>query len=114
MNKRLRKKKHLGEYAEWGRELEISRNAGDGFDDFMDIFIEEAIGANGCYCGGGGSAEKLSFVIELGRTCDDPNGRTKNIEAWLDARNDVRGYRIGPVFDLWHGDSSDIDEETPL
>jgi uncharacterized protein YggL (DUF469 family) len=58
--KRLRKKKHCGEFTEWGRQLVIIRNRNDGLDEFLDAFIEEAIEANGCHCGGGGTADKLS------------------------------------------------------
>ncbi len=43
MKKRLRKKKHYGEFTEWGRQLVIMRNRKDRFDEFLDAFIEEAI-----------------------------------------------------------------------
>ena len=36
MKKRLRKKKHFGEFAEWGRQLVNMRNRKDGFDEFLD------------------------------------------------------------------------------
>jgi uncharacterized protein YggL (DUF469 family) len=67
MKKRLRKKKHYGEFTEWGRQLIVTRNRKEGFDEFLDAFIEEAIEANGCYCGGGGSDDRLDVVVELGR-----------------------------------------------
>jgi uncharacterized protein YggL (DUF469 family) len=47
MKKRHRKKKHRGEFTELGRQLIITRNRKDGFDEFLDAFIEEAIEANG-------------------------------------------------------------------
>ena len=75
MRKRLRKKKHRGEFAERGRQLIIIRDRKDGFDEFLDAFIEEAVEANGCYCGGGGKEDKLDVVIELGRRFDDPEAR---------------------------------------
>ena len=81
MKKRLRKKKHLGEFTEWGRQLVIMRNRKDGFDGFLDAFIEEAIESNGCYCGGGGKEDKLDVVVELGRRSDDPAARLKRIIA---------------------------------
>jgi uncharacterized protein YggL (DUF469 family) len=49
MKKRLRKKKHCGEFTEWGRQLVIMRNRKDGFDEFLDTFIEEAIESK-IYC----------------------------------------------------------------
>ena len=111
MKKRLRKKKHCGEFAEWARQLVIMRNQKDGFDEFFDAFIEEAIELNGCYCGGGGNENKLDVVVELGRRSDDPAARLKRITAWLDDRPDVQSWRVGEEFDVWHGDFQDIDDE---
>ena len=111
MKKRLRKKKHYREFTEWGRQLIITRNRKDGFDEFLDAFIEEAIEANGCYCGGGGKEDKLDVVVGLGRRSDDPTTRMKRIMAWLDARPDVQGWRAGEEFDIWHGDFQDIEDK---
>ncbi len=111
MKKRLRKKTHHGEFTEWGRQLVITRNRKDGFDEFVDTFIEEAIEANGCYCGGGGEEDKLNVIVELGCRSDDPDARVKAITAWLDARSDVQSWKIGEEFDLWYEDFEDIDEK---
>jgi uncharacterized protein YggL (DUF469 family) len=111
MKKRHRKKKHRGEFTEWGRQLIITRNRKDGFDEFLDAFIEEAIEANGCYCGGGGKEDKLDVVVELGRRSDDSAARLKRITAWLDARPDVQIWKVGEEFDIWHGDYQDIEDK---
>lgn len=111
MKKRLRKKKRIGEFTEWGRQLVVVRNRKDGFDDFLDAFIEEAIEANGCYCGGGGQEDKLDVVVELGRRTNDPDARLGRITAWLDSRPDVEDWRVSEEFDLWHGDFRDINDE---
>jgi uncharacterized protein YggL (DUF469 family) len=111
MKKRLRKKKYIGEFTEWGRQLVITRNCKDGFDEFLDAFIEEAIESNGCYCGGGGKEDKLNVVVELGRRSDDPDAKMTKITAWLDARSDVQSWRLGEEFDLWHGNFQDIEDE---
>lgn len=110
MKKRLRKKKHFGEFAEWGRQLIVKRNRKDGFDEFLDAFLEEAIEANGCYCGGGGKEEDLDVVVEIGRLTEDPDSRLKKIKAWLDARPDVQSWKVGEEFNVWHGDFKDIGE----
>jgi uncharacterized protein YggL (DUF469 family) len=110
MKKRLRKKKHRGEFAEWGRQIVITRNRKDEFDGFLDAFIEEAVEANGCYCSGGGKEDKLEVVIEPGRSSDDPNARLKRITAWLNTRPDVSSWKTGEEFDIWHGNFKDIEE----
>ena len=110
MKKRLRKKKHHGEFTEWGRQIVIMRKRKEGIDDFLDTFVKEAIEANGCYCGGGGTDEKLGFVIELGPVSADPDAKLQRIVAWLRGRNDVQEFKIGELFDIWHGDFEDIEE----
>ena len=110
MKKRLRKKKHLREFTEWGRQLVIKRNHTDGFDEFLDAFLEEAIEANGCYCGGGGKGDRLNVVVELGRRSGSPEAKLTSIIAWLEARFDVQEWMIGEEFDIWHGDFRDIEE----
>lgn len=111
MNRRLRKKKHRGEFTEWGRQLVITRNRKDGFDEFLDAFIEKAIEANGCYCGGGGKEDRLDVIVELGRRSDDPDVKMKAITAWLDARPDVQKWHISEEFNIWHEDFRDIQDE---
>jgi len=110
MKKRLRKKKHHGEFTEWGRQLIVTRNRKDKFDEFLDDFIVQAIEAAGCYCGGGGSDDGLDVIVELGCRSDDPDARLKKITAWLDERLDVESWRVGEEFNVWHGDFKDIGE----
>jgi uncharacterized protein YggL (DUF469 family) len=109
MKKRHRKKKHRGEFTEWGQRLVITPNRKDGLDEFLGAFIEEAIEPNGCYCGGGGKKDKLDVVAEFGRHSDDPAARMKRITAWLDARPDVQSWRMGEEFNIWHGDFQDFE-----
>ena len=109
MKKRLRKKKHLGEFTEWGRQIVVLRNKKDSFDKFLDAFVEEAIEANGCYCAGGGNEDMLSMVLDLGRRSDDPDAKLERIIEWLETRTDVERWKIGDEFDLWYGDLQDID-----
>lgn len=109
MKKRLRKKKHIGEFAEWGRQLIATRNTKMDAEAFYDAFIIEAIEANGCYCGGALSDDKVDLIIELGKISEDPERKFARITAWLDARPDIEGWRAGPLFDLWYGDYEGID-----
>ncbi|HAE40775.1 MAG TPA: hypothetical protein DCG57_19395 [Candidatus Riflebacteria bacterium] len=110
MKKRLRKKKHVEEFAEWGRQIVIHRNCSEKFDEFLDAFIEEAIEANTCYCGGGGCKDELDAIVELGRRSQGSDNRLQKIVAWLEARTDVESWQIGEEFDLWHGVYKDLNE----
>jgi uncharacterized protein YggL (DUF469 family) len=110
MNKRLRKKKHRGEFTEWGRQLVVTLKTSQQTDAVQDAFILEAIEANGWYCGGGFYEDKIDVVVELGKMFDDPEGRFARVTAWLDARPEVEGWKAGPLFDLWHGDFHDKEE----
>jgi uncharacterized protein YggL (DUF469 family) len=60
MRKRLRKKKHVGEFQELGVELEMTLRAGVDFDEFLDAFLCDAVEANGLAFGGGGRDDLLS------------------------------------------------------
>jgi len=109
MNKRLRKTKHKGEYAEWGRHLIAIRNTKLAADAFHDAFIVEAIEGNECYCGGSLSDDRVDVIVELGKMSEDPNGKFTKITTWLDARSDIEKWRAGPLFDLWYGGYEDVD-----
>jgi len=112
MRKRLCKKKHLREFAKYGRQLIVIRNRKDGFDEFLYAFVEEAIEQSGCYCGGGGKEDKLDVIVELGARSQDPDAKLNKVIAWLGARPDVKSWQIGQEFDLWHGDFVDMEGET--
>ncbi len=109
MKKRLRKKRHLGEFAEWGTPISIVRTHKGDFDSFLDNFIEQAIERNGLYFGGGGKEDYLDGVIELGKKSDGPEERLKKILEWLANHKDIESYVIGNMIDLWHEPFSDID-----
>lgn len=109
MNKRLRKKKHVGEFREWGVPLAVRRRHDEAFDDFLGDFLEQAIEAQGLAFGGGGQGNQLTGLIELGRTADPIEARLQQIRRWLDAREDVEHYVVGPLVDLWHGPFDDLD-----
>jgi len=112
MNKRLRKKKHLGEFTKWGRQLIAYRNTTANADNFHDAFILDAVEANGCSSGGSLSVDKLDVVIELGLKSSDPDSKFEKVTKWLDGRADVDKWKSGPLFDTWHGDFNDINEES--
>lgn len=113
MRKRLRKKKRIGEFAEWGVQIGIALKSEQDFDGFLDDFIEQAIEANQCRFGGGGRDDRVEGFVELGRTLDGPAERLQAIRLWLNARRDVRKYVLGGLVDP-DSDSGWLDFEPEL
>ncbi|MDY6854783.1 MAG: 50S ribosome-binding protein YggL [Thermodesulfobacteriota bacterium] len=91
MKKRLRKKNHTGEFAQWGRQLIATRNTKMDVGAFHDAFTVEAIEDNGCYCGASISDDKIDVIIELGKISENPEGKFERITEWLDLRSDIEG-----------------------
>ncbi len=63
MRKRLRKKKHLKEFREYGVSLVVEIHDGTEFHAFLDDFILKAVEANGLAFGGGGMT---LLVVDVG------------------------------------------------
>jgi uncharacterized protein YggL (DUF469 family) len=55
VKKRLRKKRRMGEFREWGCVMHFRLKSDSDLNEFLDIFVER-VEEIGCYCGGGGSA----------------------------------------------------------
>ncbi len=114
MKKRLRKKKRVGKFQEFGfqtgfrfsDELDIrSRN------DLIDRFIEKAIEDNGLQFGGGGESEWNGFV-EL----DKPRGSTSNhqreaVKQWFIRESQILEYYVTPLIDAWYDDFDCIEKQ---
>lgn len=111
MKKRLRKKKHFGEFKFFGVEILIKLNSKDVFDKFHSDFILEAVEGNGCFFGGGGMADQIEGFIELGYASDKPESRLKAITQWLDSRDDVSEYKVDRLTDACHGPFANLSDK---
>lgn len=101
MRRRLRKKKHLGEFREFSVAFRIGLSPGNEFYAFLDDWIANAIEANGLQFGGGGKSGDIGGVVELGRFDVCRNNLAK-IEHWLANHDSVKSFQIGELFDGWH------------
>ncbi len=110
MKKRLRKKKHIGEFSKWARQLVVTRNTKLEADAFHRAFILEAIESNDCYCTGSFSDDKINVIVELGRASDDIESKFARVTTWLSGRSEVEGFTTGPLFDIWYQVYDDIEE----
>jgi len=107
MKKRIRKKKHVGEFRESGFELvfqfEPMLTAEQG-NQLLDDFLENAIEANDLYFGGGGRDGRWSGVAYA----SGPPGTTtsakqrSSVLAWLEPHPQVIAVQASDFFDLWH------------
>ncbi len=108
MKKRLRKKKHLGEFAVFGVSLRVRcvpDLTEDRFDELLDGFIVDSVEAEGLFFGGGGSAPQgWSGVLEPphGHRSIDP-GSLARVTAWLSSRPEAASVEVSKPWDLWHG-----------
>lgn len=102
MRKRLRKKKHLGEYQGFGVEITATLSRGIDFDAFLDDFIRDAIEEHGFAFGGGGRSAQFSGFVELGRRIVLQSNLEK-VAAWLSADARVESFQLGAPVDVWTG-----------
>jgi len=100
MNKRLRKKKHLKEFREWGVSINITINSKQDVKSFCDDFLINALEDNDCYFGGGTTDNVFDGIIELGSDLNNIDSKLFCIKSWLDSRDNIDNYIIGDKFDL--------------
>ncbi len=103
MKKRLRKKKYIGEFKEWGVTISIARSKDADFETFLEEFVEQSMESNRCYFTGTGEKKHLEGFIDLGRSLDQAEAKLAKVNAWLDTRSDVKKHATGQLTDAWYG-----------
>lgn len=108
MRRRLRKKKRLGEFREFGFDVSYLPVVGITESDserLLDAFIESLVEANRLACGGGGFHGKtMEFFVtrsELRQSATEGDRRV--VHAWLEARPDIESFTVGGLRDAWYG-----------
>lgn len=103
---RLRKKLHVGEFQEFGFNLEVQVKEAISpaaeeilIDAFLGEVIEPLTLAFGGWVSGG-------YVCKGGRGSATEEDRAAIID-WLIARPEVASVRAGELSDVWHGHTSD-------
>ncbi len=105
MKKRLRKKKHLKEFSEYGVELELqvrSEITEDEFEKLVDQLIN-FVEDNGLFCGGGYNPIKkeLSFFIEVGRDVSKVIEFQLKLKQWITDKGFECDYNTA-IKDAWY------------
>ena len=106
MRKRLRKKKHLGEFQELGFELSFDYVVSDveEEDALLDAFLLEAVEARGLQFGGGGGRGTWSgFATAGAKGATATEAHREAVRMWLERRPEVTVVRVGPLRDAHHG-----------
>jgi uncharacterized protein YggL (DUF469 family) len=114
MKRRIRKKKHLGEFRQFGFSLACRFHASvspEQFDRFVDEFIIEAIEAGGLAFGGGGDpARKWSGIVCRAHRYDSITEKEQErVRDWLRGQEILAAVEISKPWDVWHG-SDPLDE----
>jgi len=106
LNRRQRKKQHLGEFQEmgfhlcWGFQSVLDE---EGLDDFCDSFIS-MIESRGLCCAGSFSSEGANcFIVRLGRGTVTTEDHCAVVD-WLQAVNHIASVNAGALSDNWYGD----------
>jgi len=104
LRKRLRKKKHIGEFQElgfqvewrWSQPLDV-----DAFEQFWERFLA-LIEAKGLTFGGGSDAEHGSGFICSARPGSAEEQDRSEVKAWLLEQPHIAQVDVGPLEDAWH------------
>ncbi len=117
MNRRLRKKKHLGEFNYRGFEVvcEFFPLLSEGeVDDFLDDFIE-FVEANDLGCGGSCSSSRMEqFITKYVPTRRKSNGKMhyknehctdsdrEKVKAWIESKVALKTIVVHPLVGAWN------------
>ena len=104
MNKRIRKKRRVGEFKELGFVLTfaLSNDVADAsVDRFVDDFVNDVVERRGLVCDGGCGRTWDVFVTKAKRMSATDDDRAA-VAAWLGSRSDVGDVHVGPLVDAWN------------
>jgi uncharacterized protein YggL (DUF469 family) len=103
-SKRLRKKLHVGEFTEYGFNINFELNkpvTDEEIDDFLDTFLDDVIEKNGLIYGGGFGVTFDGFVI-LEKRGSPTEEHRQLIKTWLESKKEIRIFHIGEFVNAWH------------
>ncbi len=113
MKKRLRKKKHVCEFKEFGFPVQfrffgglstVERNA--LLDEWV-LLIE----ANGLQFGGGGPQDVWEGFVALDKRGSTTEDHRRVVDSWLRNESRVSAYKVGLFVDAWYGDVEWLNED---
>ena len=110
MNKRKRKKFHVGEYTEYGFSIGADvklDNQSPEADQFCDDLIDFVEG-RGCGVGGGIGSKVSVFCTRIERgSCTDEDREA--VIKWLYEHPLVTNYEVGDLLDAWNASDEEYE-----
>ncbi len=106
MRKRLRKKLHKGEFAEYGFSIWFRFHQGLAeaeSSELIDRFLDELIETNGLQFGGGGNEMEWDGVVAMAGRGSTSEEHRQMLGGWLGKQSAIAEYRIGHLQDVWYG-----------
>lgn len=100
MRKRVRKKKRLGEYREYGFCVSFEISDPAKLDLIFDRYIVEAIEGNRLLFGG---SPRGGFVTAAHRRGSATECDRERVRRWLEQQSEVTNIKVGELRDAWHG-----------
>lgn len=104
-SKRLRKKLHVGEFTEYGFNINFELNkpvTDEDIEAILDTFLDDLIEKNGLIYGGGFGVKFDGFVIleKRGSTTEE---HRQLIKVWLESKKEIKNFQIGELVNAWYG-----------
>ncbi len=113
MKKRLRKKKRLGEFQEFGFKAGFrfsNQLSNQSRNDLLNRFIEIAIEKNGLQYGGGGGANEWNGFVVLNKSRGSALEKHRQaVGSWFIHEAEVREYYVTDMIDAWYGHPDLVD-----
>jgi len=106
MNKRIRKKRRVAEFTEWGFEATFTladHVTDDAVHDFLGLLTSEVLEPRGLQCGGGGDRGWELFIFKPdGESATDDDRAA--VSGWLAGRTEVSEVAVSPLMDAHEPD----------
>lgn len=105
MNKRLRKKKRVGEFRELGFRVrfETPGLSAEQIDTLIDRWLAEAIEPQGLFCGGSCGPVEWEGFVQLDQRGSVTEEQREAVTKWLKSESSIKKVEVFPLVDAWYG-----------
>ena len=107
MNRRLQKKKRVGEFREFGFPVRFGFSEQLSFEErnsLLDRWIRSAVEANRLQFGGGGGSNIWEGFVTLEGRGSATDDHRRIVDQWLSKEPRVLQHEVGPLIDAWYAD----------